>query len=328
MTRLLTDSFTETSDKLLSAHAPDTGGAWALFSSATMSVVAAEGRVRGSDAATGSVYYNAGVSAANVAVAATVRRTTTTGNDCNPGVIARLQDVADSRYIASHNGSTLTLQKRVGGATTTLGSWSPSFPANTDCTLELRVNGSDLTALWNGVAYTASDAAVSGAGYVGVAGRLNGRLDNLTVDTIAWTLAPAKATQAASSDTAVIGVGYAVAPARAAHAVSSDPAGLGIAYAIGPANGAHAGSADAAVIGVGYALAPARGVHGISGDTPGLAFIAPLRPDDTVLPATSDAATVRRALSPPAAGIALSIAADRRTATIEHDQRTEEIHHG
>lgn len=307
MTRLLTDSFTEASDKLLSAHAPDLGGTWSSFSGATMTVLAAEGRARGSDAASGAVYYNTAANAANVSVIATVRRTSAAINEGNPGLVARLQAGADNRYFAYHNGSQLVLFKRAAGVSTTLATATPAFAVDTDAAMELRLNGADIQLLWNGaVAIAVSDTAVSGAGYGGVTARLNGRVDDATIDTIFWTLAPARAVHATSSDATALGVTYALAPADGTHADRAGSAALTVTYALAPSGATQATSADAALVSIAYALGPVT----------------------SALPLTSDAPLLRPSLSPPGAGIAQPVTADPRAMRIASDPRTQEIHHG
>ncbi len=288
MTRFLSDTLTEASDKLLSAHAPGTGGTWVLFSTPTMTVLAAEGRARGGDAATTSVYYNNGTSTANMGVAATVRRTTTTANESFTGVAARLQTTsgADSRYALYHNGSQLILQKRVAAAaSTTLAAVTLSYPVDTDCTVELRVNGQELIGLWNGAQQIAvSDSSIAGAGYAGLVCRLNGRIDSVTADTIAWGVAPADGTHGSSSDASAVGVSYALAPGDGAHGVSSDSGAVGWLGGLAPSDGAHAVS--------------------------------------------SDGAAVVATLSPPGAGIAMRVGSGGLVERIGGDRREEGIHHG
>jgi hypothetical protein len=323
VTVLLSDSFAESADKALASHAPGVGGTWMQFSSAAMSVVAAEGRARGSDAGVSAVYYNSGASAANLSVAATVRRGAT-ANEALPAVFARLQTSGDNRYALLHNGSSLVLQKRVGGTTTTLATASPSFPADTDCTIELRVNGQELVALWNGAGVaTVSDGSIAGAGLAGIGCRLNGRIDDVVAQTIAWGLTPGRGAHGCGSDASAVAVGYALTPGDAAHPSGSDASAVAVGYALAAARAAHGGRAGAAGVSVRYALGPADAGHPGAAGASAVAVLYALAASGARHALTGGAAVVARVLEPPVDGIRESVAADARVLRVGADARVE-----
>src|SRR5690606_5427161 len=66
---------------------------------------------------------------------------------------------------------------------TTLGSYVTDLPINTDYVVKLQVVGSDLEVFVDGVSrITATDSAISAAGFVGVMCATNGRVDDLATD--------------------------------------------------------------------------------------------------------------------------------------------------
>ena len=187
-TTFIADSFSEAADTALASHTPETGGAWATYGSpysATVSVIAAEGRVAGSSSSASALYtQTVAPPSADYLVEAVVRFTSSSGK--RVGIAARYSSSGtETGYLVFFDGNYWVLRKVVAGLSTDLGSYYGSSSLNTDYVFRLEVFATTLTVSIDGVArIVVSDASITAAGRVGVQLRSGGRIDSLTVMTL------------------------------------------------------------------------------------------------------------------------------------------------
>ena len=109
-------------------------------------------------------------------------------SDDNIGIAARVSSGADTGYFArySRTAGNIGLFKIVAGTLTSLGTFNTVIAAGSTKELKLRVQGTSVKALLDGVEIiSATDSAIAGAGYVGIrAGTVASGTTGVQIDTI------------------------------------------------------------------------------------------------------------------------------------------------
>lgn len=157
------DSFTASNGTSISARTGETGATWTIhpvFSTGTL--VITDNRIRCGAVAFG-VFYASGTPAnADYDVLATLYCVTNAGT---VGVRGRHDVTANTGYQLVYNGSAFQLQKIVAGATSTLGTYSRTLTATESCIINLRMRGTTISALIDGVSrISVTDTSISAAG--------------------------------------------------------------------------------------------------------------------------------------------------------------------
>lgn len=175
----LVDSFTEASTINLTAHTPETGGAWSKITGTSndLNVNGGGGYATGATTST-AVYRNAATPpSADYSVEATVQHTL----EGFVGVIGRASSSANTLYQLFYAGSLhWYLERVVGGTATNLGGYDVALATNTDAVVKLEMIGTSIKAYINGVErISVTDSSITAAGFAGVRTRSNGKIFNV-----------------------------------------------------------------------------------------------------------------------------------------------------
>jgi hypothetical protein len=171
--QFVSDTFTEGGSPNLSAHTPDTGGAWSAHGSysGVLSIDSTSNRLVGNGAALG-LYYNATAPASadySVQIDVVVLNNAVAGY---PGVAGRVDTGADTMYRAVYDqvGGNWVLDKQVAGASTVLGTFAQSLSNSTTYVLKLEMIGTAIKLYVDGGAakISVTDSGIAGAGKAAV----------------------------------------------------------------------------------------------------------------------------------------------------------------
>jgi hypothetical protein len=165
----LNDTFTGTDGTNLESHTGETGATWTVEAGGwTTSAKLQSNRVYGNGISR--AYYASGIPASadyDVETAIRVVTKATTAGPCG-----RMSTSADTHYHARISGASPVIQliKRVAGAETLLGSFTPASPADgSDHTIRLSMRSTALTVYYDGVSViTATDSDITAAGRAGI----------------------------------------------------------------------------------------------------------------------------------------------------------------
>lgn len=192
MAAFLSDTMTEGSNTTLGTHTPETGGSWAQhpnFTTNTLIVGGGLGYCYGSSSAGTSIYYNnATPPNADYYVEATVRTNAAGTVTDLMGVCGRVATGASTMYMLFYNDNIdeWKLEKLVAGASTAIGTYVSALAAATSATIKLEMIGTSIKVYLNGVErISVTDSSISDAGFVGIRGRSNGYILDVTADQIA-----------------------------------------------------------------------------------------------------------------------------------------------
>ena len=187
------DTFTDANSTALTAHTPDTGGAWLAHPSSLGTPAAAIGgnRLGGTWGLYGAYYNNATPPSADYSVSVDVQNGGTLDNAVGAGCMIRLSSLASlTCYMARIRSGSIVLEKYVSNSLTSLGSVSYTLTNNEDFRLTLKGLGTAITVkvqrLSNGNyinssgieqagetdLISATDSGVTSADFVGITGRL------------------------------------------------------------------------------------------------------------------------------------------------------------
>lgn len=170
MSQFVYDTFTDTDGVLPTSHTGETGATWTKHASGGggAAVISNANRVRGTSS-TRSLYYASGTPAsADYDVTAVLYAVSTT--DTYPGPCGRIDTAAETMYYVTwdHTRGLWELSKRVAGALTSLGTYADTFTVGTSKTCMLRMVGSTISVLIDGVSrISVTDTAISAAGKAG-----------------------------------------------------------------------------------------------------------------------------------------------------------------
>lgn len=181
------DTFTEASDTELSLHTPDTGGAWSKHPSfaTAATVIAADDNLRGDSSTASSLYINATAPGVDDYEIAWTARQTTVDTGSRVGAAGRYNATTNNGYLLYYGGSDWTLGVVVSGTYTELATWNGSETVNTNYAVRWFMRGDLHEVFFDGVARIAvRDSTYLTAGRAGIFSRLNGRIDNFTVQSI------------------------------------------------------------------------------------------------------------------------------------------------
>lgn len=166
MAQFVNDTFTGVDGTNLESHTGETGATWTVHPSGVASAKIQTNRVQPNGAFR--AYYASGVpGSADYDVEAVIRKVTGVSN---MGIVGRMSTSADTGYLVLW-GPSWTLFSLVAGVAVSLGTFT-DVPANgTDRTVRLKMRGSDIRVLIDGVERIAvTDASVTAAGRVGIRG--------------------------------------------------------------------------------------------------------------------------------------------------------------
>lgn len=172
MATVISDTFTDVSDTVLSSHTPEVGGAWTRhgsYTSATLRVSNANRCRKSGDAAAACYYNNADPGADNYSVEVSTRLIDATGAAFGPA--ARIASGANTMYMCRYSTSAgaWQLYKLVAGAATLLGSWSETLGAGDERLVKLTVGTTAQEVVIAGVSrITATDGDITARGYAGL----------------------------------------------------------------------------------------------------------------------------------------------------------------
>lgn len=189
------------------------------------------------------------------------------------GVIGRFLTASPNTfYFAMYQSSTDTwrLTKFVSGTATLLGAVAAGAVAGTSRRLSLRMLGSSLSVLVDGVVViTATDTSITSAGAAGV--RFNPfaapdviTLDNFAAHTlsgVAADLSTNNALHAHAAQAPTLGSTHTVVTSSATHDQTADATTLSAQHSLVTSNAAHTHVAGSPTLDVGLSLAPADAVH-------------------------------------------------------------------
>ena len=184
MTDYLRDTFTETSDTVLSSHTPDTGGTWAEHASyaTDATVIASEDRVAGgSDSLNSHYYWSTAMPVRNEHdVSCTVRFTQDTTNTYG-AVCCRIDTGAITRIeiVGNPLANQWTLNEISAGSTIGSDIYDATIASNTNYIVRLVVIGNEAYGYIDGTLQMQRTlTTVTANGYVGMRVRLTARIDD------------------------------------------------------------------------------------------------------------------------------------------------------
>lgn len=172
------DSFTDTNGTLLDSHIGELGASWTFHPGYNANKIdITSNSLRNTDGNNG-CYYASGIPPSpNYSVSATLFANTVPGTTGGRGVAGRMNIAQDTLYAARYRSDLTSweLYKNVNTAQTSLGTAGVTLIASTSYTIKLRMIGSSITMLVNGVPVIGPvvDTSITDTGRAGV------RADNM-----------------------------------------------------------------------------------------------------------------------------------------------------